>query len=116
MTARKSGRPGKADAEARSARIAFRVTEGERAQIEAAAAATGATVSDYARALVTTANPPRQRRGKLAAAALSEMNRVGVNLNQIAFVLNRGGAVPLDLAETIAEVRAAVEKLAGAVE
>jgi hypothetical protein len=113
MSARKTGRPEKPEADARSARIAFRVTETERAQIEAAAAAVGVTVSDYARALVMTARPPRQPRGRAGAAVLSELNRAGVNLNQIARTLNRGGSIPPDLGEAIAEVRAVIEKLAG---
>lgn len=112
MTARKTGRPEKAEADARSERIAFRVTLTERGQVEAAAAAVGVTVSDYARALVTTARPPRQPRGQTSAALLSELNRAGVNLNQIARSINRGGSIPHDLAEAIAEVRAVIEKLA----
>lgn len=113
MNANKTGRPEKSEADARAARIAFRVTMTERAQIEAAAAASGVTVSDYARALVMTARPPRPPRDKTSAAILSELNRAGVNLNQIARILNRGGSIPPDLAEAIAEIRAAVEKLGG---
>lgn len=105
------GRPSKSEKEALTSRIAFRVTVDERQQIEAAAAAAGLSVSDYARALITTARPPRQRRGQIEAAALSELNRAGVNLNQIARALNRGGSLPPDLGETLAQVQAAVDKL-----
>lgn len=112
MTARKTGRPELSEDESRSARIAFRVTESERAQIEAAAAAVGVTVSDYARSLVMTSRPPRQSRGRVDDAALSELNRAGVNLNQIARSLNRGGNIPADLAGAIEEVRIAVARLA----
>lgn len=109
----KTGRPAKTDAEARSARIAFRVTEDERAQIEARAAEAGATVSNYARAVALTGAPPAPRRNATDAAALSELNRVGVNLWQITKHLNFGGSIPTDLHEAIADVRAAVEKLGG---
>lgn len=44
--------------------------------------------------------------------ALVSLNRVGVNLNQIARTLNAGQPVPVDLDEVLAEVRAAVERLA----
>lgn len=107
------GRPGKPQKDARSATVIFRVTADQRQQIEAAAAAAGVSVSNYARALVLTARPPRQPRGRADAAALSELNRVGVNLNQIARALNRGDGIPPDLGETLARVQAAVDKLAG---
>ena len=107
------GRPEKTEKESRSAHVQFRVTAEERAQIEAAALAAGASVSDYARAFVLTARPPRQKRGQVSAAALSELNRAGVNLNQIARTLNRGGRAPADLGETLAAIRTAVDKLAG---
>lgn len=107
------GRPEKTKADALTSRVAFRVTEAERFQIEAAAAAAGVSVSDYARALVATARPPRASRDKIAASVLAELNRVGVNLNQIARHLNRNPAgVPAALSDAIAEVRAAVERLA----
>lgn len=109
----KVGRPQKGEDEARSARIAFRVTEDERAQIEARAVAAGVTVSNYARAVVLTGAPPAPPRHAADAAAISELNRVGVNLWQIAKHLNFGGGIPADLHDAIAEVRAAVEKLAG---
>lgn len=108
----KTGRPEKADAEARSTQIVVRLTEDERAQIEARAAASGVRVSAYVRALVLTGAPPAPPRGATDAAAISELNRVGVNLWQIVKHLNFGGGIPADLHEAIAEVRAAVEKLA----
>ena len=46
------------------------------------------------------------------SAALVSLNRVGVNLNQIARTLNAGQPVPVDLDEVLADVRAAVERLA----
>ncbi|WP_131575833.1 plasmid mobilization relaxosome protein MobC, partial [Paracoccus nototheniae] len=46
------------------------------------------------------------------SAALVSLNRVGVNLNQITRTLNAGQPVPVDLDEVLAEVRAAVERLA----
>lgn len=114
MTKRPTGgRPEKSEKDALSSRIAFRVTADERQQVEAAAAAAGVSVSNYARALVLTARPPRRPRGQASATALAELNRAGVNLNQIARALNRGGSIPSDLGETLAQVRAAVEKLAG---
>lgn len=106
-------RPEKTEADALTARVAFRVTDAERLQIEAAAAAAGLSVSEYARALILTARPPRRSRDKVSAGTLAELNRVGVNLNQITRALNRNPqAVPASLPQVVSEVRAAVERLA----
>lgn len=115
MASKKTGRPEKSSKDARQERIAFRVTLDERLQIEAAAAVAGVTVSDYVRVISLTARPPRPRKQREAvnAAAISELNRVGVNLWQITKHLNFGGSIPHDLGEVVAEVRAAVAKLAG---
>ena len=111
---KRTGRPSKKEADALVGRIAFRVTEAERARIEDAAAAAGTSVSAYARSLVLTARPPRPRPAARAdqGRALVELNRAGTNLNQIARALNAGRGVPTDFAETLAELRAAVAKVA----
>ncbi|WP_405402752.1 plasmid mobilization protein [Paracoccus sp. Ld10] len=115
MAIKKTGRPEKAPEDTRQERIAFRVTLDERLRIETAAAAAGASVSDYVRAVSLTSKPPRPRRTRdsVNAPAISELNRVGVNLWQITKHLNFGGSIPPDLHEAIEEVRAAVAKLAG---
>ena len=45
-------------------------------------------------------------------AALADLNRIGVNLNQLARRANASGKIPLHLADVLAEVRAAVERIA----
>lgn len=109
---RKPGRPKKAALAARDSRVAFRVTGAELEAIGREADAAGVSLSAYCRRVVL-----RHRVAPAAsvtdAAALAALNRVGVNLNQVARHLNIHGALPVDLAETLAEVRAAVEVLAG---
>lgn len=110
------GRPRKAQTDARSARVVFRVTENERSEVEAAAKEAGLSVSEYARNRTTWTYgtpAPRKATTDIEARALSELNRVGVNLWQISRHLNYGGSIPNDLSDAIAEVRAAVAKLAG---
>lgn len=110
---KKTGRPEKSESEAKSERVAFRLTIDERLAIEAKAVAVGATVSEYARAAALTARAPRPQNEQAGnPAMLAELNRVGVNLNQIARSLNRGGAVPSDLSEVLDQVRSLVEKIA----
>lgn len=111
----KTGRPRKPDADARSARVAFRVTEEELRDIKSYAALRSLSVSEYARAKATkhlpSYTPPKAKPGP-NALALSELNRIGVNLWQITRSLNFGGSIPNDLSNAIDEVRTAVAKLA----
>jgi hypothetical protein len=114
MENHKTGRPVKPEAEARSGRIAFRVTFDEQQRIEAAALASGVSVSDYARTVILTTRAPRPRSQRRAvnAAAISELNRVGVNLHQLVKHLNFGtGNVPHDLDALLEDIRAAMDKL-----
>lgn len=108
----KPGRPSKREVEARGKLIGFRVTEAEAARLQFAADRACASLSAYCRAAILGARLPAQRRGSDLSGVLVELNRVGVNLNQIARTVNRGQGVPADLAEVLAEVRAVVERLA----
>ncbi len=113
---RANGRPRKAKTDARSARIAFRVTQDELSQVEAAAKDEELSISDFARTRTTYVfgvRAPKKAKSGPDARAIAELNRVGVNLHQIVRHLNYGGSIPNDLSDAIAEVRAAVAKLAG---
>lgn len=107
----KPGRPSLAVAESRAERVAFRMTEEELARVQAEAARAGVSVSEYCRA-AALGQRVRVRSAPDLSAALVSLNRVGVNLNQIARTLNAGQPVPVDLDEVLADVRAAVERLA----
>lgn len=105
------GRPAKRAADSRSDRVAFRLTGEELARVQISAERAGVSVSEYCRA-AALGQRVRVRSTPDLSAALVSLNRVGVNLNQIARAANRGQGVPYDLAEVLAEVRAAVERLA----
>lgn len=107
----KPGRPARAERENRADRVAFRLTAEELERVQAEAERAGVSVSEYCRA-AALGQRVRVRSAPDLSAALVSLNRVGVNLNQIARTVNRGQGVPLDLAEVLAEVRAAVERLA----
>lgn len=83
-------RPKKQDHEKRSALIPpVRVTEAEMAHVIAQSEAANLTVTDYARQRVLTGKvtlPP----SPIDASLLSDLNRIGNNLNQIARQVNRG--------------------------
>lgn len=107
------GRPKTDETAKRDCVASVRLSHAERAALEARAADAGLSVSDYARAVLVQAAPPRRRKassgtGRLSVAELRELNAVGVNLNQIARVMNTGRAhVQQD------ELAEAIEKLHG---
>jgi Bacterial mobilisation protein (MobC) len=105
-------RPRKAPAERRDVRIAPRLTAAELDFIEAQAAAAGIDPAEYAR---------RRMLGRRVAAARSaaddrlilELNRVGVNLNQIARAVNMDRDLDADFCAVLAELRTVLERVAG---
>ncbi len=111
------GLPRKTQPETKSERIAFRVTPNERSELEASAKSRGRSVGDYIRfnLIRSSRNGPPERKKKVSDTdrALAELNRVGLTLVQISRHLNLAGGVPDDLSNAIADVRAAVAKLAG---
>lgn len=107
------GRPKAAPGEGRVAVVSVRLTTFERAGVEAKAAQSGLSLSDFCRRAilghrVTASTEPQQ----VNTEALVELNRVGVNLNQVARVANRGEPLPRSFPETLSAVLAAVERLA----
>ena len=108
----KPGRPAKAAAEALSASLALRVTALERDRVQRQAERAGLPVSTYCRR-VLLGHAVAPALSGTDTAALADLNRVGVNLNQIARQLNaRGAARPVALDQLLDEMRAVVERLA----
>jgi len=84
-------RPKKEPAERRSAKLPpIRLTEAEFADLHLQADRAGLSVTELVRQRAT-AGKVTPKRGLADAQLLSEINRIGVNLNQIARTLNRGG-------------------------
>lgn len=89
---------------------AVRVTASERAFVEEQAANAGLSLSEYQR-LRLLKKKVAPRRVSADQKLLVELNRVGVNLNQIAHKVNSGRSLPPDFPDVLAEVRAAVQKV-----
>jgi len=106
-------RPKKAAKEKRSANFPpVRVTEAELIHVQDQAGMAGLSVSDYLRqrALSGKVTP---RRTPAQASLLVELNRVGVNLNQIARSLNGGRKEdPQHIGFVLNELHGVMEKLA----
>lgn len=110
---RRTGRPRKAAGAARDDRLPrLRVTADERATVEAAAASAALELSEFCRRAIfgqrITAAPARLAQAQL----LAEINRIGVNLNQLARAANAGRPMPASVDAAMIEVRAVVERLA----
>lgn len=85
------GRPQKTDAEKRTKRFNLRFTEAEIEHLRLKASAAGLEPHEYARRRVlgervTTASTARPT----DPALVSELNRIGVNVNQLARATHRG--------------------------
>jgi hypothetical protein len=84
---------------ARTASIIFRLTETERAAITARSEAAGLPLREYARAVLLNAPlpPARTVAQRQKADLVTQLVRIGNNLNQIARALNTDSATPRDL-------------------
>lgn len=104
-------RPRKDNHEARTAHLpAVRLTEAELAMLSDQAAASGLTLSEFVRQrLLTGKITPRP--GMVDAHTLSELNRCGVNLNQIARQLNSGRGLPTSVDGTLALLHSVLERV-----
>lgn len=113
-TRNKRGRPAKPDGQARTLTLpSIRVNVNEMSFIETQAATAGLSVSEYVRGTAIRRKIAPQK-SAVDDRLLLELNRCGVNLNQIAKGVNRGQGLPRDMAEAIAELRGVMARIAGA--
>ena len=113
----KGGRPRKAPDEQRGERLSgIRLTAAERAFVEAQAARAGLPVVEYCRRRIL-GHRVAAARSATDARAVAELNRIGVNVAMILRDMNFGRTgLGTDVAETLAELRAALAKLAAGVD
>ena len=104
-------RPIKAAEEKRSANFPpVRVTEAELIHVQDQAEMAGLSVSDLRQRALSGKVTPRRTSGE--ASMLVELNRIGVNLNQIARSLNRGrDEDPQQIGFVLHELHGVMEKL-----
>lgn len=113
-TRKKRGRPTKPEGQARTLTLPpVRVNPDEMSFVETQAATAGMSVSEYVRATSTRATVT-PRRHAIDDKLLLELNRAGVNLNQIAKSVNRGQGLPHDIGEALAELHAVLSKVGSA--
>lgn len=91
-------RPHKQAPEKRAHVVSFRSTEADYAHLTARATAAGLSLSDYAYHAAKGMKPRVvQSRPTLPFAAIEELRRIGVNLNQLARIANATGEMPARL-------------------
>lgn len=113
----KGGRPRKAPDEQRTERLSgIALTAAERAFVEAQAARAGLSLMEYCRRRIL-GHRVTAGRSMTDARTLAELNRIGVNVAMILRDMNFGRTgLGTDLAETLAELRAALAKVAAGAE
>ena len=95
-------RPKKQPHERRSAKLLpIRLTEAELADLHLQAERAGLSLTELVRQRATSGKVT-PKRGLADAQLLSELNRVGVNLNQIAHAMNAGGVTSPDRVDALA--------------
>ena len=105
----------------RGGQIAFRVTDEERAIIEAAADAAELTVGSFVRAKILKKIVTKEVRRpsidrEILGRALGMLGKVGSNINQIAKHLNSGGNVPnAEIAKALNDVSFLKEQILKAI-
>ena len=104
-------RPRLGDEERRGRTVGVRVTETEAEELRERAQAARLSMGAYLRrrALGQRVRSAVERR--LGAAELRELNRIGVNLNQMARAMNSGAAAPAGTQEAVERVGEMVAKL-----
>lgn len=120
------GAPNKADNERKSKRLMQRYTLAEGATIEAAAAQSGFSTTDYIRNAALNISVPSPRSGRTDAETLHALHRIaqtlapiGNNINQIAHAANVGktleGKIDCsldDLNKQLSDIQNLIEKVA----
>ena len=107
----KIGRPKKAPGESRTERLSgIRLTPAERNHLAAMVAAAGVDEAEFCRRAILGQRIVA-RRSDVNERALVELNKIGVNLNQIAHAANSGRGLPDMTAAALDELRTVLAKV-----
>jgi len=104
-------RPKKNDQDKRSERSEQRYTVAERVFIRDQALRAGISETEFIRRRALSLPVKAAPTSSSDPALVSELNRIGVNLNQIAKAMNAGRGMPHSLAALQSEIEAALVKV-----
>ena len=97
--------------ERRTRTVGVRVTEAEEAELRERAQAARLSVAACVRRRALGRRVRMAAERRLAAAELRELNRIGVNLNQMERAMNSGAAAPAGTREAVERVSELVARL-----
>ena len=103
-------RPRLGEEERRTRTVGVRVTEAEAEELRERAQAARLSMGAYLRRR-GLGQWVRTTERRLGAAELRELNRIGVNLNQMARAMNSGAAAPAGTREAVEQVSEMVARL-----
>ena len=110
-------RPRLGEEERRGRTVGVRVTEAEEAELQERAQDARLSVGAYLRRRALGQRVRMAAERRLGGAELRELNRIGVNLNQMARAMNAGAAAPAGTREAVEQVSELVARvLAGEAE
>jgi hypothetical protein len=109
----KGGRPLKQPHEVRSEQVKTRYTLAELDKLRTDANRAGMSLADFVRRASLGVTFTIRHAGA-EPAALTELNKIGINLNQIARSLNRGQGTPYYLEQAIAKLDETLTEVARA--
>lgn len=117
-TPRRTGRPRLGPGERMTDGLRVRMTAAERATVDARAAQVGLPVSEFARRAILGARiaQPAISRSGIPLGVLSELARVGNNLNQIAHAAHLGRELRGMAVASLADLRALMDGIAAVVD
>ena len=91
------GRPKKSNVVSFTDRLELRIHTDDKEEIEARAKEAGLSVSEYVRLSALSCEIIQKTRTDIDFRLVYELNKIGVNLNQIAKAMNSHGGVPDEL-------------------
>ena len=104
-------RPRLGEEERRTRTVGVRVTEAEAEELQERAQAARLSRGAYLRRRGLEQRVRMVAERRLGAAELRELNRIGVNLNQMARPMSSGAAAPAETRETVERVSELVARL-----
>ena len=104
-------RPRLGESERRRRTMGVRVTKAEAAELQERAQGARLSVGAYLRRRGLGQRVRLAAERRLGAAELRELNRIGVNLNQMARAMNSGAAAPAGTREAVEQVSELVARL-----
>ena len=104
-------RPRLGESERRTRTVGVRVTEAEAAELRERAQAARLSMGAYLRRRGLGQRVRMAAERRLGAAELRELNRIGVNLNQMARSMNSGAGAPAGTQEAVEQVSELVARL-----